>query len=80
MAGYSQFMELSLFCERESAEVIVFLPTGKVSRHTEFCDLSDMHGELWCDLMDSGEDDVFGEVRMNGKTVLTMRKLGDHCS
>jgi hypothetical protein len=63
-------------------EIVVFSEEGTTSRFVEYhdSDYKEIHGELWCDLFDTGESDVSGEIRRNGKVVLEMRKLGETCS
>jgi len=81
MSAYSQFMEMSLASERETVEIVLFCGGFEYSgRMVEVLDLGELHGELWCDLMDSPEDEMTGEIRMNGKTVLRMRKFGETIS
>jgi len=69
-----------------SARMVEIVDFGEL--HGElWCDLMDcfgeLHGELWCDLMDCNEDedeDMTGEIRINGKCVAKMRKLGNDVS
>ena len=82
MTGYSQFMEMSVSTNPEFAQ-IVMLRNGfdYSSRMVEILDFGELHGELWCDLMDCNEDDdMTGEIRVNGKCVAKMRKLGNDVS
>lgn len=79
--GYAQFMEMAL-ASGDFLEIVIFGDEGQTTRviDTADYDLEDAHGELWCDLMDTREDDISGEVRRCGKTILSMRKLGNSCS
>ena len=81
MSGYSQFLEMSASMKPEMAEIVLFCDGFEYSgRMVEVLDLGDLHGELWCDLSDCPEDEMTGEIRMNGKPILRMRKMGDRVS
>jgi len=84
MAGYSQFMEISVSQKPEFAEIVMLRDGFEYSaRMVEIVDFGELHGELWCDLMDCNEDedeDMTGEIRINGKCVAKMRKLGNDVS
>jgi len=82
MAGYSQFMEMSVSANPEFAQIVMLRDGFEYSaRMVEIVDFGELHGELWCDLMDCNEDaDMTGEIRVNGKCVAKMRKLGNDVS
>ena len=84
MAGYSQFLEMEAAQKPYHVEIEISAHGWMTSQEIELDDPKELHGELWCALMDSPiefeNEEVVGRLLIDGKVIFEMRKFGEFIS